>query len=841
MATTLDTLLVRIEADLTGLRQDLSKVEGQIKNFGSSANNSLKNVENATASASSAMKALGVAIGAALGAVTIGKVVSVIREFEDLEARLKSITPDAETAAAAFTLITKYSETTTFQLQEVTQAFITLASAGIAPTKQVLIDVGNLAAARGKRIQDVAQAIMNATTGEFEMLKSLGIVVRTEGDNAVATFNGVSTTINKSNILEYLQRISQTNFADATAKAADTLTGKLSNLEDAVNRFYNQIGEGGLKTALIDLVLMLTETTDSGGSLAQTIGQALGAAVRGLNSAIVFLKDNFALLTKVVLSFLAILTAQKIVTLATAMITFALSTGKAAAAFAALSTLLAKNKVMILALALLAASEALGILDPIIEKLNEKIFGTAKAGEEVKQTMDEASDVIAQALGNKPVEQAQKFKDALQDLKNETAANKLEVQGWSKELIAAVKASGLLAQVNQSGIFKGNLNDLKELQTAVEAVEMSKADAAMFRLRRQIEVMGKEGSMSDLQKQFRQFIGDDTVALLEKYNVDLSKLFESFRGLKRLEAFKDVQKSLEDLKLEAKTTDEFEVFFAKLTESARKVLTDGQLSALYEQARAVFNEIKNAEKIKESIGAGVSAVKSFATEEERLRQTLADVEAARAAGKVGVEEYTRAIKKLNEQLIMTNPLMKAVGEVINQTETAMTSTLVNIFTGVETAGEAFKNFFRNLTTMLLQEVTKMLVVVPIMNSIRSALGMPTTEQVALGSSYGIIGSSLRERASGGAVSSGMPTIVGERGPELFVPQSAGTILNSNNTRSALSGGGGVVVHQTIAITTGVQATVRAEISNMMPQIAEVTKAAVAQAATRGGSYRKAFA
>lgn len=51
-------------------------------------------------------------------------------------------------------------------------------------------------------------------------------------------------------------------------------------------------------------------------------------------------------------------------------------------------------------------------------------------------------------------------------------------------------------------------------------------------------------------------------------------------------------------------------------------------------------------------------------------------------------------------------------------------------------------------------------------------------------------------------------------------------------------GMGAVVNQTINITTGVQQTVRAEIQNLMPQIQEAAKAAVADSRARGGSYSK---
>lgn len=69
------------------------------------------------------------------------------------------------------------------------------------------------------------------------------------------------------------------------------------------------------------------------------------------------------------------------------------------------------------------------------------------------------------------------------------------------------------------------------------------------------------------------------------------------------------------------------------------------------------------------------------------------------------------------------------------------------------------------------------------------------------------------------------------------------ILHPNETvvdHTKGQGTGGVVVNQTINVTTGVQQTVRAEIKNLMPKIAEETKLAVADAKRRGGNYGRAF-
>lgn len=91
------------------------------------------------------------------------------------------------------------------------------------------------------------------------------------------------------------------------------------------------------------------------------------------------------------------------------------------------------------------------------------------------------------------------------------------------------------------------------------------------------------------------------------------------------------------------------------------------------------------------------------------------------------------------------------------------------------------------------------------------------------------------KAIGGSVQAGQPYMVGERGQEMFVPNQSGSIIPNNQLN-----GGGVVVNQTINISTGVAQTVRAEVAGMMPQIAAAAKGAVADARQRGGGYSQAL-
>ena len=68
-----------------------------------------------------------------------------------------------------------------------------------------------------------------------------------------------------------------------------------------------------------------------------------------------------------------------------------------------------------------------------------------------------------------------------------------------------------------------------------------------------------------------------------------------------------------------------------------------------------------------------------------------------------------------------------------------------------------------------------------------------------------------------------------------VPVITGTISNVTSNSSGMTP---IVVNQSINFATGVVPTVRAEVTKMLPDIAEVSKAAVLDANMRGGSFRR---
>ena len=102
---------------------------------------------------------------------------------------------------------------------------------------------------------------------------------------------------------------------------------------------------------------------------------------------------------------------------------------------------------------------------------------------------------------------------------------------------------------------------------------------------------------------------------------------------------------------------------------------------------------------------------------------------------------------------------------------------------------------------------------------------------------GISGAILKGfRAEGGPVGAGGAYVVGEKGPELFVPHSSGSIVPNGAMGSSGGGTGGVTVNYNIA--AGVS---RSELVPILEQERRRLKAEIPDMVRRGGSYRAAFA
>jgi len=187
-------------------------------------------------------------------------------------------------------------------------------------------------------------------------------------------------------------------------------------------------------------------------------------------------------------------------------------------------------------------------------------------------------------------------------------------------------------------------------------------------------------------------------------------------------------------------------------------------------------------------------------------------------------------KELENQKIVMDTVKNATIDFGNSLSQELAEGLVN----GKLALDDFKNIARSFVTQLIAEFIRLQVINQILNSVFSLSGTPNA--LPTGNIFGGGGGAPSGGgflATGGTAQRGMPTVVGERGPEIIIPNTASTVMNSNNTRSAL-GGGSVVVNQSINVSTGVSQTVRAELVNFLPVLQSQTLNAVAQAKSKGG-------
>ena len=206
-----------------------------------------------------------VAYGAVRFAATkFQQVISTTASFEQLEARLKTLTGSIQGMESAMKLITVFAAETPFDVQQITTAFTTFNAIGIQPTKEELRGLGNFAASIGFSFFELSNAIISAGNGEVQVLKRLGIVARQEGDKIRLTFRGMTESVNRDwkSIMDWFVKIGNTDFGGGMALQMDTIVGKMSNLEDAWDLLAKALGERGVGQAMQGALAAVTSALD---------------------------------------------------------------------------------------------------------------------------------------------------------------------------------------------------------------------------------------------------------------------------------------------------------------------------------------------------------------------------------------------------------------------------------------------------------------------------------------------------------------------------------------------------------------------------------------------------
>ncbi len=279
MATEVASLGIRVES------LQVAEADRRLKGLASSSGSASRATGGLTGAFT---KLIGPLTAAVTVAGTLAKVVSVQREFDVLNAGLITATGSSEKAAEAFEALQDFAAKTPYSLNQAVEGFTKLVNLGLTPSERALTSYGNTASAMGKDLNQMVEAVADATTGEFERLKEFGIKSKKEGDEITFTFQGVKTTVkdNAAEIEEYLTKLGENQFAGAMQQRMNSLDGAISNLSDTWDGLFRTISAQGVGSVIEDAVRLATdalqELTDmiASGQL-QGYLRAIGASFSG--------------------------------------------------------------------------------------------------------------------------------------------------------------------------------------------------------------------------------------------------------------------------------------------------------------------------------------------------------------------------------------------------------------------------------------------------------------------------------------------------------------------------------------------------------------------------------
>ena len=279
-------------------------------------------------------------------------------------------------------------------------------------------------------------------------------------------------------------------------------------------------------------------------------------------------------------------------------------------------------------------------------------------------------------------------------------------------------------------------NDLLEQGSAAQiGKNIEETEEKVTRLQERLEELrGKGGTQA---KGERLRLGRD----LEKANEQVEKL----------------KLSLEDAKLRD-LSKEFEIIKKNLTDSNDSLKKNNIISKeLTEEAR-IRKEHELAIKELEA---------QFEGDKLKELKELQDINTQERLRGVLIKQNAEKAKELNIAF-------KKIGEVIG---TGITDALVGAIEGTRTLGEAARSIINDLASSLL----------------RLGINMALTGLFG-GTKVG----NFLGFANGGRPPVGRASIVGEKGPELFIPKTSGTIIPNNQIGGA---GGGIVNNINVNVST----------------------------------------
>ena len=757
-----------------------------VDNTGGSLNKVNKNLQKTNKSAGQLRVGIA-AIGAALATLGAGQairnIVGITGTFQDLKSTLGSVLGDMNKGNRAFEAITNLSTKTQFGVEDLSSTFIRLAAAGIQPTTKLFKTFTDAAAVTTDQV-----GVLNAMTEVFTRTTQSGVVELMEFDKLAdrglpvydilkqklgVTRNELSKFSKEAGgaarVLEALEEGINERFGGATESRLKNLSVAQSNFSIELRKAANTIGEQ-FAPALTEALDKLTAFVATQKPLLEAIGTGFKSAIEGASKGLSIFADNINVVRNVLL-----------VAFAGPALKAVMAVGRAFLAIAA--------PVRLVKMAILGAVAAATFFQDTTVNLGE-----------TTATFGEVFTAVFGLIGDKIKQFADFMGETFTNVRNFVTTKIQEFEFPFADVFTKI-----------GGIVKGALNFIiNSFQATFENIKLivfSLPDFFIGVFDGVVAVAQQFGS--NLVARFRNIF--EALKLLAdfEFKAALTKVSEQ-TGASVAEAF---DRGFANRGIETLSPERVKEIFGqdRVGDAVEFLVTkSGELATFVKgKLTPVYGELQDA--IIKKIEANRAELKTIEDTNKANLETVGTLDEI----KIKASETSDAVIEQQEKV-------KTLAEQINESITENGKSFSQNLARSLAQGKASLSDFSSFVNKVLEDIAAMIIqkriTDPLIEGILGGLGGAKggggiggliggliggggTGTPAGGFSFGNMFSSIGSffgLANGGIAQGGKPYMVGERGVEMFVPNTTGKIISNEE----LGRGGETVVNFNInAIST----------------------------------------
>lgn len=533
----------------------------------------------------------------AIGGWSIGKFVNqmmqVRGQFQKTEMAFKTMLQSEEKADALMKQLIRTAAVTPFGVEDVTEGAKQLLAFNVAAedVNKTLIGLGDVAAGMGLNLKDLVMlygttiAKGKMDTMDLYQFLNRGIPIADEiakvmGLDVTNAIKEVQKQIKAGKVtsdifIQAMQNMSAegSKFGGLMEAQSKTITGQISNIEDAIEQMFNELGksqEGVINTGL-GIVSTLVENWETVGKVLMTVVAAYGAYKAAVIAMVAIEKARIAIGSAQ--AFLSL--ARSISSAKDAMLLFNMATSA--------------NPLGLL-LGTLAAAATLFIAFGDSAKDASTI--TDKFGEDAKKATSRVNSLLSviDTLGEKTNDQAKKskvYKDAVNELASIYSEYGIQISKIKEDESNLVdvkneeiqKSKELVEQIRLESSERNRANAISQLNEEYNKKVTDAQDAFMERLK---DAYGDEGM--GIGVKIQDLVSDDVLKRLDQYRNNMRTLNKDSN--KSLQAYLALRRQLADSAAAAAKS------FGKQSDEARREMT--KYVDILENARTTYNNQTSA-------------------------------------------------------------------------------------------------------------------------------------------------------------------------------------------------------------------------------------------------------